>query len=147
MSNTGNRLRLEFPALSCNERVARTVVSAFLLEADPTADELAEIRTAVSEAVTNSIVHGYGERGGNILMLLDICTNVFTVTVIDRGVGIEDIALAREPLYSGGGEERSGMGFTIMETFMDSLDVKSTPGKGTTVIMSKRIGKGPDTYE
>ena len=135
-----NRMKLEFLSCSGNERFARSVAAAFILELDPTLEELSEIRTAVSEAVTNAVVHGYGGKEGIITLegRLEGCEVEFTVS--DSGAGIEDIKKAREPLFTGKPEdERSGMGFTIMESFMDSLEVESAPGKGTRVIMRRLI--------
>ena len=135
-----NSMKMEFPANSDNERFARTVAAAFVLELDPTLDELSEIKTAVSEAVTNAIIHGYNEKGGTVTLEGVIDGNTVEFTIRDSGAGIDDIEKAREPLYTGKPEmERSGMGFTIMETFMDSVNVESAPGRGTAVKMSKRI--------
>lgn len=135
-----NSMKLEFPANSDNERFARTVAAAFVLELDPTLDELSEIKTAVSEAVTNAIIHGYAEHSGTVVMEGYINGDVIEFVITDKGTGIEDIEKAREPLYTGKPEmERSGMGFTIMETFMDKMSVESAPGEGTVVRMSKRI--------
>ena len=135
-----NTMRLEFPAFSCNESFARAAVGAFFLQLNPTLEELADVKTAVSEAVTNSIVHGYQNGIGNIVIECRIEDNKFWVAVMDRGVGIEDVEQAKQPFFSTiGGEERSGMGFTVMETFMDCLEVTSTPGNGTKVTMSKSI--------
>ena len=135
-----NIMRLEFPAFSCNESFARAAVGAFFLQLNPTLEELADVKTAVSEAVTNSIVHGYQNGIGNIVIECRIEDNKFWVAVMDRGVGIEDVEQAKQPFFSTiGGEERSGMGFTVMETFMDCLEVTSTPGNGTKVTMSKSI--------
>lgn len=135
-----NKMKLEFLSCSGNERFARSVAAAFILELDPTLEELSEIRTAVSEAVTNAVVHGYGGKEGIITLegRLEGCEVEFIVS--DSGAGIEDIKKAREPLFTGKPEdERSGMGFTIMESFMDSLEVESAPGKGTRVIMRRLI--------
>lgn len=135
-----NSMKLEFPANSDNERFARTVAAAFVLELDPTLDELSEIKTAVSEAVTNAIIHGYAEQSGTVVMEGYIDGDIIEFVITDKGTGIEDIEKAREPLYTGKPEmERSGMGFTIMETFMDKMSVESAPGEGTVVRMSKRI--------
>lgn len=135
-----NSMKIEFPANSDNERFARTVAAAFVLELDPTLDELSEIKTAVSEAVTNAIIHGYAEHSGIVVMEGYIDGDMIEFVITDSGAGIEDIEKAREPLYTGKPEmERSGMGFTIMETFMDKMSVESTPGEGTVVRMSKRI--------
>ena len=135
-----NSMRIEFPANSDNERFARTVAAAFVLELDPTLDELSEIKTAVSEAVTNAIIHGYEKKEGNVIMEGYIDGDNVEFVISDCGEGIEDIQRAREPLYTGKPEmERSGMGFTIMETFMDEMSVESAPGVGTVIKMSKRI--------
>ena len=135
-----NSMKVEFPANSDNERFARNVAAAFILELDPTLDELSEIKTAVSEAVTNAIIHGYNEESGTVIMEGYIKDNEIEFVISDSGNGIEDIDKAREPLYTGKPEmERSGMGFTIMETFMDDVIVKSKVGEGTVIRMSKRI--------
>ncbi|MEE1223988.1 MAG: anti-sigma F factor [Clostridia bacterium] len=135
-----NSMKVEFPANSDNERFARNVAAAFILELDPTLDELSEIKTAVSEAVTNAIIHGYNEESGTVIMEGYIKDNEIEFVISDSGNGIEDIDKAREPLYTGKPEmERSGMGFTIMETFMDEVIVKSKVGEGTVIRMSKRI--------
>ena len=134
-----NSMKVEFPANSDNERFARNVAAAFILELDPTLDELSEIKTAVSEAVTNAIIHGYNEESGTVIMEGYIKDNEIEFVISDSGNGIEDIDKAREPLYTGKPEmERSGMGFTIMETFMDEVIVKSKVGEGTVIRMSKR---------
>lgn len=135
-----NSMRIEFPNISDNERFARTVAAAFVLELDPTVDQISEIKTAVSEAVTNAIIHGYDGVDGNVIMEGNICGGTVEFAVSDNGVGIPDIRRAREPLFTGKPEmERSGMGFTIMETFMDSIDVESEVGKGTRITMRKRL--------
>ena len=135
-----NYIKLEFPALSANESFARTAAAAFAAQLDPTIEELGDIRTAVSEAVTNAIVHAYPDEAGPVSMRLRILEgNVLELTVRDRGRGIEDVARAMEPMYSTGGDDRSGMGFTIMESFTDGLRVRSAPGRGTTVTMTKRV--------
>ncbi len=141
MDNT-NRMILEFESKSKNESFARTVVAAFAATMDPTLEELADIKTAVSEAVTNSIIHGYTDCLGMITMRCLINGNELTVEVEDAGAGIRDISKAMEPLYTTRPElERSGMGFSFMEAFMDQLEVESTLGKGTIVRMKKKIGK------
>lgn len=141
MDNT-NKMILEFESKSQNESFARTVVAAFAATMDPTIEELADIKTAVSEAVTNSIIHGYGDCIGMVVMRSFISGNEITVEVEDSGSGIEDINKAMEPLYTSRPElERSGMGFSFMEAFMDDLEVVSEFGKGTLVRMKKRIGK------
>ncbi len=135
-----NYIKLEFPARSVNEGFARAAAAAFAAQLDPTLEELGDIRTAVSEAVTNAIVHAYPDTLGTVAMRLRILEgNVLEIMVRDRGVGIPDVEKAMEPMYSTGGEERSGMGFTIMESFTDGLKVRSAPGRGTTVVMSKRV--------
>ena len=135
-----NYIKLDFPARSVNEGFARAAAAAFAAQMDPTLEELGDIRTAVSEAVTNAIVHAYPETIGLVTMRLRLLEgNVLELTVKDRGVGIPDVKKAMEPMYSTGGEERSGMGFTIMDSFMDKLRVRSSPGRGTTVTMTKKI--------
>lgn len=136
-----NRMKLEFISLSQNERFARSVASAFVLELDPTLQELSEIKTAVSEAVTNAIIHGYRGTTGTITMEGSICNSVVELNIYDKGAGITDIDKAMEPMYTGApDEERSGLGFTIMQTFMDELVVESQPGMGTRITMRKKIG-------
>lgn len=140
--NDTNEMLLEFESKSQNESFARTVVAAFAAQLDPTIEELADIKTAVSEAVTNSIIHGYVDCVGIIKMKCIICGNELTVEIRDDGVGIDNIAKAMEPLYTTRPElERSGMGFSFMEAFMDDLEVESKVGKGTTIRMKKRVGK------
>ncbi len=135
-----NYIKIEFPSRSSNESFARSAVSAFAAQLDPTLDELGDIKTAVSEAVTNAIVHGYPEQLGIVQLKARIYDGEFLeITIKDKGCGIEDVKKAMQPLFTTGGEERSGMGFTIMDSFMDRMRVRSRPGKGTTVIMSKRI--------
>ena len=136
-----NEMRLDFPALAENEAFARMAISAFLLPLNPTIEELADVKTAVSEAVTNAIVHGYsGGRGTVRMHAYYTDETVLTVDIIDRGCGIADIEHAREPFYTTApGDERSGMGFTVMESFMDSVEVASELGKGTTVRLIKRM--------
>ena len=135
-----NKVSLRFPSRSSNESFARSSAAAFIAQLDPTVDELSDIKTAVSEAVTNCIVHAYKDRVGDIFLTVEIgCGNTVEITVKDKGCGIENIKQACEPMFTTGGQERSGMGFTIMESFMDSMTVKSTVGRGTTVKMKKRI--------
>ena len=135
-----NYIKLEFPSKSCNEALARSVAGVFASQMDPTMEELGDIKTAVGEAVTNCIVHAYPDCIGKILMRCRILEdNRLEIVIRDWGRGIEDIGKARKPLYTTGGEERSGMGFTIMESFMDSLAVRSKNGKGTVVTMKRRI--------
>jgi len=138
--NETNYIKLEFPSSSMNEAFARSAAAAFAAQLDPTMEELGDIKTAVSEAVTNAIVHAYPDSIGKISMRLRILgTNTLEISVRDWGKGIENIEQAMTPLYSSGGEERSGMGFTIMGSFMDKLRVRSAPGKGTTVTMQRFI--------
>lgn len=140
-----NYMKLEFPSKSQNEAFARAAVGAFAAQLDLTCEELADIKTAVSEAVTNSIVHGYPLKRGMVEIECRISGNQIEITVTDQGKGIEDIELAMQPLYSGSpDEDRSGMGFTVMESFMDTLQVQSAVDQGTAVTMTKRIGM--DTY-
>jgi stage II sporulation protein AB (anti-sigma F factor) len=140
--NDTNEMLLEFESKSQNESFARTVVAAFAAQLDPTIEELADIKTAVSEAVTNSIIHGYTDCVGKIQMKCFICKDELTVEIKDFGVGIENIQKAMEPLYTTRPElERSGMGFSFMEAFMDHLEVESKVGEGTLVRMKKRVGK------
>ena len=140
MQRMENYVTLEFLSRSSNEGFARVAAAGFAAQLDPTLDELGDIKTAVSEAVTNAIVHGYPDQLGKIVMKLKLLeNNTLEITVRDWGKGIEDIQQARQPLFTTGGEERSGMGFTIIESFMDRLTVKSTPGRGTTVTMRRRI--------
>ena len=135
-----NSFKMEFQSRSANESFARTVVACFAAQLDPTLDEINDIKTAVSEAVTNCIVHAYPDSIGKISLRVRILEgDTIEITVKDFGCGIEDVEKARQPLFTAGGEERSGMGFTIMESFMDKLTVRSKPGKGTTVIMRRKI--------
>lgn len=135
-----NYMILEFPSKSANESFARSAVACFAAQLDPTLDELGDIRTAVSEAVTNSIVHAYPEELGNITLRCRILKdNVLDIVVKDKGIGISDIDQARRPSFTTGGADRSGMGFTIMESFMNNLEILSTPGKGTVVHMRRKI--------
>ena len=137
-----NYITLEFPSRSANEGFARSAIAAFAVQLDPTLEELGDIKTAVSEAVTNAIVHAYPDSLGKIVVkgrILD--GGVLEVVVRDWGRGIADVERAREPLFTTGGEERSGMGFTIMESFMDTLRVTSKEGQGTKVTMRRRIAQ------
>lgn len=136
-----NYMKLEVPAKSCNESFVRAAVSAFAVQLDLSIEELADIKTAVSEAVTNSIVHGYVNMKGIIKIVCRVIDDLIEIEVSDFGVGIEDIGIAMQPLFTSKPEcERSGMGFTVMQTFMDELKVQSTLGEGTVVTMKKRIG-------
>ena len=137
-----NQVTLEFPSRSANEGFARTTAACFAAQLDPTLEEVNDIKTAVSEAVTNAIVHAYPETLGKVSLKLRIREgNVLEIVVKDWGVGIADVEQARTPLFTTGNEERSGMGFTIMESFMDILRVRSAPGKGTSVTMARRISR------
>ena len=139
-TRASNEAVVEFPSRSSNEGFARAAAACFASQMDPTLNELEDIKTAVSEAATNAIVHAYPDSIGKVVVKARICSgNVLELTVRDYGRGIPDIAKARQPMFTTGGEERSGMGFTIMESFMDSLTVRSTAGRGTTVVMKKRI--------
>ena len=140
MTRAENYVTVEFLSRSSNEGFARVAAAGFAAQLDPTLDELGDIKTAVSEAVTNAIVHAYPDELGRIVLKLKLLPgNVLELTVRDWGRGIDNVEQARKPLFTTGGSERSGMGFTIMESFMDKLTVRSVPGKGTTVQMRKRI--------
>ncbi len=133
---------LEFPSRSANEGFARTAAACFAAQLDPTLEEVNDIKTAVSEAVTNAIVHAYPDTLGKVVVKLRILPGqVLEIAVRDWGVGIEDVEQARTPLFTTGSDERSGMGFTIMESFMDTVKVRSKPGKGTTVVMRRSIAR------
>ncbi|MGN0630844.1 MAG: anti-sigma F factor [Ruminococcus sp.] len=138
---TENAIKLIFPGISVNEQTARAIVSAFLIQTDPTVEELADIRTAVSEAVTNSIVHGYRNTEGDV----ELCVKILAereiyIRVKDKGCGIADVEKAMEPLYTTApNEERAGLGFAVMQSFMDSVHVRSRVDFGTTVIMRKKL--------
>lgn len=137
-----NQLVMEFPSKSVNEGFARSAVACFAAQLDPTLDELGDIKTAVSEAVTNCIVHGYPDTIGTITVRCRILAgHVLDIVIKDKGTGIADVDEARKPMFTTGGEERSGMGFTIMESFMHDLKVTSAAGKGTTVHMKRKILK------
>ena len=135
-----NYITVTFPSCSANEGFARMTAAAFAAQLDPTLEELGDIKTAISEAVTNAIVHAYPDTLGKIALKGRILEgDILEFTVRDWGLGIADVSKARQPLYTTGGEERSGMGFTIMESFMDVLRVTSKPGQGTKVVMRRRI--------
>ena len=137
-----NKMTLKFTAISENEQFARTVVAGFIMGLDPTIEVLTDVKTAVSEAVTNCIVHGYPDGGGEITMECEIDDGVLTVKISDSGVGIENLDKDLEPFYTSKPlDERAGMGFTIMRTFMDSFTVNSEVNRGTTVFMSKQLVK------
>ena len=136
-----NSVKFQFPSKSVNEGFARSTVAAFAAQLDPTLDEIADLKTAVSEAVTNCIVHGYPEDIGMITITASIYEgNTLRVVVADRGVGIENVEKAMEPMYTTGGPERAGLGFAVMESFTDKMKVSSKPGKGTRVTMTKLMG-------
>ena len=138
--NALNEVTLTFPSRSSNEGFARSAAACFAAQMDPTLNELEDIKTAVSEAVTNAIVHGYPDAIGTVTLKLRVCPgNILELTVKDKGRGIPDVEKARQPMFTTGGEERSGMGFTIMESFMDQLLVRSVTGRGTTVTMKKKL--------
>ena len=144
-----NQCRVKFPAISRNEGLSRSAASAFALQCDPTVEEIAAIKTAVSEAVTNAIVHGYREGSGDVEMVMRLYSDgVLYIQVKDKGRGIPDVAEAMQPTFTTApeDEERSGLGFTMMESFMDKVRVRSVVGRGTSVILEKRIygkdGKG-----
>ncbi|GAB6990375.1 anti-sigma F factor [Paenibacillus pini] len=139
--NDRNFMTLQFAAKSENESFARVTVAAFISQLDPTMDELSDLKTVISEAVTNSVIHGYDcNSEGIVTITAEIIGDTVTLTVEDRGHGIEDLELAKQPLYTSKPElERSGMGFTIMENFMDEFEVSSEQGSGTSIRMKKRI--------
>lgn len=140
--NKRNYMELTFPSYNANEALVHSAVAAFALQLDPTLDELGDIKTAVGEAVTNAITHAYPDELGKVSVRAAILAdNVLEIKVRDWGCGIENVEKAREPLFTTAGADYSGMGFTIMESFMDSVTVRSTPGKGTTVTMRSRISK------
>ena len=133
-----NEMKVTFPSRSANEGFARAVVASFLSQLDPAVDELSDLRTAVSEAVTNCIVHAYPDSIGDITVQMRLFENGRTVVKVrDRGCGIEDVEQAMEPLFTTGGDDRSGLGFSVMESFTDRLRVRSAPGRGTVVTMTK----------
>lgn len=136
-----NKIKIEFESRSQNEGFARVAVAAFVSQLDPTIEELTDVKTAVSEAVTNSIIHGYENRTDGIVEIEAFLKgNEITISIVDHGKGIKDITKAREPLYTSRPDlERSGMGFTVMETFMDGIIVESEEGKGTKVVLKKKF--------
>lgn len=143
-----NEMRLEFLSKSQNEAFARVTVAAFAAQLDPTLEEIADIKTAVSEAVTNAIIHGYENTIGIVTITSRLYRDRIEVEVLDKGVGIEDVEKARQPLYTSKPElERSGMGFTVMETFMDEMEVVSAPGQGTRVKLVKYLGSFNEELE
>ena len=145
--NVVNEINISFVSNSINEWFARSAVSSFILPLDPTVEELSDIKTAVSEAVTNCIVHGYRQSHGTIYINAKLTdTNKLIIRIRDKGCGIEDIEKAMEPMFSTGGEDRAGLGFAVMQSFMDKVKVSSKAGKGTTVTMEKTV-KRPLSYE
>ena len=143
-----NEMEIRFDSRSENEGFARVAVASFMTQLNPTVEEVADVKTAVSEAVTNAIIHGYdGRRTGKVSIRCRIHENAFSVEVCDTGKGIRNVAEAMQPMFTTKPEqERSGMGFAFMEAFMDSLEVESEPGKGTKVRMKKAIGKGREIW-
>lgn len=142
-----NEMKLEFDSRSCNEGFARVAVAAFMTQLNPTLEEVADVKTAISEAVTNAIIHGYEGKIHKVTILCRIDEETLYVEVQDQGKGIPDVHLAMQPLYTTKAEcDRAGMGFAFMEAFMDSLEVESSPGQGTTVKMSKRIIRDTDQF-
>lgn len=143
-----NEMRLDFPAIPENESFARMVISAFMVPLNPTIEEMADVKTAVSEAVTNAIVHGYAQSEGMVRLQARYCADgLIVVDVCDRGCGIADVDRAREPFYTTvDGEERSGMGFTVMESFMDRVEVQSAVGHGTTVRLAKQLNVREESF-
>ena len=145
---TGNEMELTFDAVSANESLARVAVAAFVTEKNPTLEEISDIKTAVSEAVTNAIIHGYGSMPGKVRLHCIWDEKTLHIEVEDKGVGIPNVKQAMEPLFTTKPEEdRSGMGFSFMEAFMDELEVESMPGEGTLIRMQKEIGYNPWIYE
>ena len=137
-----NEAVVTFLSRSANEGFARTAAACFAAQLDPTLDEVNDVRTAVSEAVTNCIVHAYPDRLGPVTLRLRLYPdNTLEIQVKDKGVGIPDVERARQPMFTTGGAERSGMGFTIMESFMDGVKVRSTPGRGTVVTLRRRLAR------
>ena len=135
-----NEMKIEFLSKSNNEAFARIAVAAFIAQLDPTLEEIADIKTAVSEAVTNSIIHGYEEKQGIVKLVCKISDNEVFIEISDSGKGIENVEIAKQPLYTTKSNlERSGMGFTIMESFMDNIEVESVLGLGTKITMKKKI--------
>ena len=142
-----NEMEIQFDSKSCNEGFARVAVASFLAQLNPTVEEVADVKTAVSEAVTNAIIHGYEKRQGKIRIFCRILENQFFMEVSDKGKGILNVEEAMQPMYTTKPEEdRSGMGFAFMEAFMDEVKVKSEPEKGTCVRMKKIIGKGRELW-
>ena len=142
-----NEMKLEFDSRSANEAFARVTVASFMTQLNPTLEEVSDVKTAVSEAVTNAIIHGYENHVNKIQIFAGIEGKTLRLEISDRGVGIPDVKQAMEPLYTTKPElERSGMGFSFMEAFMDEVTVESEPGKGTTVRMKKVVGRGRELW-
>ena len=139
MNRACDKLKMEFESKSVNEGFARAAVAAFAARIDPSVEQLCDLKTAVSEAVTNCIVHAYPDATGPVYISVKVCQTEVEVKIKDCGRGIEDVDKAREPMFTTGGTERSGMGFTVMESFCDSVRVKSKPGAGTTVVLCKKF--------
>ena len=141
MNKPKNTMKVSFPSRGANEGLARMLVAAFITEADPTVEELCDIKTAVSEAVTNCIVHAYPERIGPVCMTIAVYPDrEVHITITDKGIGIPNVERAMQPLFTTGNpEERSGLGFAVMQSFMDKVKVSSQPGKGTRVVLTKRL--------
>lgn len=139
-----NEMKISFPGFSSNESFARAAVAAFVSQLDPTVDELTDLKTAVSEAVTNCIVHAYGEAIGTVYITVKLLKDhKITVRIRDKGCGIADVKKAMEPLYTTGGEERAGLGFAVMQSFCDGVKVYSKVGTGTTVVLQKKLRRRP----
>lgn len=137
-----NKFSMNIPARSANEGFARACISAFAAQLDPTLEEINDIKTAVSEAVTNCIVHAYKEKIGKIYITAELCDkNIIRIKIRDNGCGIENVEKAMEPLYTTVGGERAGLGFAVMQSFMDTVKVRSAVGKGTSIVMTKRINR------
>ncbi len=138
---TDNKVKVTFPSKSVNEAFARSIIASFAAQADPTLDELADVKTAVSEAVTNCIVHAYKDKIGIIALSAVLHSNgKIAIIIADKGCGMGDVKKAMEPLFTTGGDERAGLGFAVMESFMDDVRVRSVPGKGTRVTLVKTLG-------
>ena len=139
-----NRIKLELEAIPQNEGFARVAAAAFIAPLNPTLEEIDDVKTAVSEAVTNAVIHAYDQKGGKIELVCELEGDLLHIRVRDWGKGIEDVKQAMEPLYTSRPDlERSGMGFSFMEAFMDGLEVESEPGKGTCIFMEKKLGNAP----
>ncbi len=142
-----NSMKMEFLSISENEKFARTAVAAFVVQANPTLDEIEDIKAAVSEAVTNSVIHGYKDSIGTIFLTCTLNDDDVEIVISDQGCGIKDITLAMTPLYTGSEDsERSGLGFTVMETFMDDIKVESALGCGTSITLTKKITPHSPSY-